>query len=434
MARILCLTSGATGVYRSFVELARRLGADGHEVTLGSLTGQQTRFAPEGLSHLELPNLELDPSTTRRVTRKQAEQLSDQVVAIVSEVGPDLVICDLELHEYFMALRVRGQPVVLLNHFFDLERHPGLPSLASRVIPGRGIAGSRGMIELSMLGRGLKLRARDLVGVLAADVAGRRRLVRQYASHIGFPHKNIQLNTWLWPLTYRNLDVLCVTSKELDFEHDPNPGFKYVGPMLAPIEQATGAGTTGSNSRLSSILERLPSGVSVAYLQVSTMFETDMAFIRKVIEGFGSQPEWCLIVGLGGRVDVAEQMDVPDNVHLFDWAPQLEVLAAADVAVIRSGIHTIHECIQAEVPMLVYSKRISDQNGNAARVQSKGLGHIGDPENDGPEDIRRSAEKLISSSETRQSLAEVSRAQERYRTDRTLQRVVAELLDRAEPI
>ncbi len=48
------------------------------------------------------------------------------------------------------------------------------------------------------------------------------------------------------------------------------------------------------------------------------------------------------------------------------------------MAIVHGGIATINECIMLGVPMIVYSGKKVDQNGNAARVEFHGLGLRGD--------------------------------------------------------
>ncbi|GAB4031897.1 nucleotide disphospho-sugar-binding domain-containing protein [Spirosoma gilvum] len=66
---------------------------------------------------------------------------------------------------------------------------------------------------------------------------------------------------------------------------------------------------------------------------------------------------------------------MPVNIHLLSTVPQLQLLTFCDLMITHGGLGTIKECLEAGVPMLVYSlnKRV-DQPGNSARVVSHQFG------------------------------------------------------------
>jgi UDP:flavonoid glycosyltransferase YjiC (YdhE family) len=66
------------------------------------------------------------------------------------------------------------------------------------------------------------------------------------------------------------------------------------------------------------------------------------------------------------------------------------------MAIVHGGIHTINECIMLKVPMLIYSGKKSDQDGNAARLIYHGLTYKTDKDLDTSEDI---CKKIIALSE-----------------------------------
>src|SRR5580692_4466296 len=56
-----------------------------------------------------------------------------------------------------------------------------------------------------------------------------------------------------------------------------------------------------------------------------------------------------------------------DNVTVFKWAPQVEVLQLSAIAIIHGGLGTVKECIYHGVPMIVLPDGY-DQPANAARI------------------------------------------------------------------
>ena len=148
-------------------------------------------------------------------------------------------------------------------------------------------------------------------------------------------------------------------------------------------------------------------------------FLTDVDFLRKVVDVFRRRHDWQLVMGLGRMASRADLGDVPDNVLVLDWAPQLEVLAHADVAITHGGTSSIHECIVNGVPVLVCppNRPDLDQTGNAARVVYHGLGLRGAFDSDTSQDIERNIERLLTDRHFTESLTEMLTVFDRYRMD-----------------
>ena len=94
-------------------------------------------------------------------------------------------------------------------------------------------------------------------------------------------------------------------------------------------------------------------------------------FYKAMIEVFRINPQWRLIVSTG-KIDV-DSSNIPENVQLFAYAPQTELLKFADLAIIHGGHSTLKECISQSVPMIVVPC-CYDQLGNAARVVRSKIG------------------------------------------------------------
>jgi len=91
-----------------------------------------------------------------------------------------------------------------------------------------------------------------------------------------------------------------------------------------------------------------------------------------IIELFKTTPEWNLVLGLGNCKDINKN-DIPDNITMYDVAPQLSIIKKADLVITHGGYGTVKECIKYSVPMLVLPCSY-DQRGNAARVHFHQIG------------------------------------------------------------
>jgi len=123
---------------------------------------------------------------------------------------------------------------------------------------------------------------------------------------------------------------------------------------------------------------RADPGRRLVYCSLGSYWAADTGLLRRIVEVFTRHPEWELVVGLGGRADPSTLGPVPDNVLVLAWAPQVEILASADAAIVHGGSAGLNECIVSGVPMLVCSTGHLDQNGVAARVGYHGIGRACD--------------------------------------------------------
>ena len=85
------------------------------------------------------------------------------------------------------------------------------------------------------------------------------------------------------------------------------------------------------------------------------------------------------------------------NIHILSIIPQLDLLKYCDLMIHHAGLNTIKECLQFQVPMLIYTpkKNSFDRIGNAARVQFKGLGIVGNIYKDNPIKIYENIKKAL---------------------------------------
>ncbi|MEM1333843.1 MAG: nucleotide disphospho-sugar-binding domain-containing protein, partial [Actinomycetota bacterium] len=94
--------------------------------------------------------------------------------------------------------------------------------------------------------------------------------------------------------------------------------------------------------------------------------------LRRIADALASTAELDAVIGLGGLVE-PEELDLPDHVVGLRWAPQSELLAEADVAVLHGGITSIGEALLAGTPMVLLSTHTNDQDGTVARAGRVGV-------------------------------------------------------------
>lgn len=432
MARLLCVTSGLSGLLYTSAELARRLAAAGHEVVYASVEPARATIEGLGLRFEALPEdrraeVRAADATRGLVTRWSERALRREALAEacgarafarrVAELAPDLLLLDAELHELRIAASATGVPVALLNTFVATWRSPGLPPPHHLVTPGVGLAGSPLGLAALWLRLDARKRQRLWRNRLRDAGADRVAVLGLLAREVGFDlARETDTRQWPMPFTYRDQPVLCLHARELEFPHEPPQHVRFLGPLL--LEERPDARITPQvRARLDALYaaRAASSGArKLVYAGFGSFFSTDTAFLGRLLEAVGQRPDWDVVLSLGGKLEVGALGPLPANVTALPWVPQLEVLRHADVAVTHGAINTLDECVANGVPTLNYCGFATDMPGTTARAAYHGLGITGDRERDDAATIRSSIERLLAEPGFRERVAAIRERFEAY--------------------
>ncbi|MFJ3791908.1 macrolide family glycosyltransferase [Kitasatospora sp. NPDC090091] len=110
----------------------------------------------------------------------------------------------------------------------------------------------------------------------------------------------------------------------------------------------------------------------VLLVSLGSAFTRQPAFYRECLKAFGDLPGWHVVLQVGKHTDLAELGDVPANVEVHRWVPQVAVLAQADAFVTHAGMGGASEGLQAGVPMIAVPQAV-DQFSNADRLVELGV-------------------------------------------------------------
>ena len=444
MAHVVILTSNMAGRVNISTELSRRLVEAGHEVTIAGTADLERRIADQGGVFVRLgrSSSERDErvgsgtASNRSIAARRAAAVealdSEGFLRTLHTLQPDLLLIDMELSMHVIAAASTRIPIARWPSMLSVWKRPGLPPLHSPIIPGQGWSGSTIGIEWAWL----KFRAGKWLAIqrnrLQRRGTDRISVLRSLSERVGFPFDQEAARfDWLVPFTFRSLPVLSFNALELEFPHKPHPNCRYVGPVLA-LDRPTPAWSAASANRLGEIFaaREADDRRSLIYCSFGAWHKgDDLDFLRRVVDAVSRHPDWDLVVGLGGRFAADALGGLPDNVHVFEWAPQLETLAHADVAIHHAGISSVNECLAAGVPMVVYPFAFLDQPGNAARVDYHGLGEVGDRESDTSEAIEGRIERLLSASGPRDVARRMQAVVDGYQRQHRALSAIEELLD-----
>ncbi|WP_329544926.1 macrolide-inactivating glycosyltransferase [Streptomyces sp. NBC_01356] len=110
----------------------------------------------------------------------------------------------------------------------------------------------------------------------------------------------------------------------------------------------------------------------VLLVSLGSSFTKQPDFYRECVKAFGDLPGWHVVLGIGKFVDPAELGEVPGNVEVHQWVPQLSVLRQADVFITHAGAGGSQEGLATGTPMVAVPQAV-DQFGNADMLQALGV-------------------------------------------------------------
>lgn len=150
-----------------------------------------------------------------------------------------------------------------------------------------------------------------------------------------------------------------------------------------------------------------PAGVEkVLLVSLGSSFTKQPDFYRECVKAFGELPGWHVVLGIGKFVDPAELGEVPGNVEVHQWVPQLSVLRQADVFITHAGAGGSQEGLATGTPMVAVPQAV-DQFGNADMLQALGVARHVPMEEATAENLRETVLALAADSGVASRLHEI---------------------------
>ncbi|MFG2511136.1 macrolide-inactivating glycosyltransferase [Streptomyces sp. NPDC048584] len=146
------------------------------------------------------------------------------------------------------------------------------------------------------------------------------------------------------------------------------------------------------------IWERPAGAEKVVLVSLGSSFTKQPAFYRECVKAFGELPGWYVVLQVGKHVAVAELGDVPGNVEVRSWVPQLAILKQADLFVTHAGAGGSQEGLATATPMIAVPQAV-DQFGNAEMLEGLGVARHVPSSEASAEALRAAALTLLNSPE-----------------------------------
>ncbi len=366
MAKILVAVSGLKGILFSSFGVLRRLEGDGHRVLLGSAKNVNEWTDANEIPFLQLPDIFLQHSLLQKIYRRILSILSepraletrikdlkvDEIADIFEAEQFDLLLCDVEMHEFVLAAHKAKIKTILLSQWFNLAENHQVPVIQSLLNPEDKTDFSTDWAELKVNKRKSE-----------KSIISRKKALLKKAKQLNFPTEYWQHHTWPPPFVYVNFPTISLTIEQLDF-YPKEDYFDYIGPTIHENRKSP----ESKEFPIKQFLSKKENGSKIILVTVSTLKTASVEFIELFSKIAKEHSDWEIILN-----STSEQLEKPENLHLFEFIPQLEILKIADLSINHGGIHTINECIHFRVPMIIISGDKHDQNGCAARCFYHGI-------------------------------------------------------------
>jgi zeaxanthin glucosyltransferase len=134
--------------------------------------------------------------------------------------------------------------------------------------------------------------------------------------------------------------------------------------------------------------------ILVAFGTLSGMAEKKMKLLwEKLFVVIASNSNWHFVVS---NIGMDVQIPALPNMSILNFVPQMDALGWVDAMITHGGLTTIKECLQAQVPMLIYPYNYNaDAPGNGVRIAQKGWGLNGNINKDSAATIVQKLSKVL---------------------------------------
>jgi zeaxanthin glucosyltransferase len=150
-------------------------------------------------------------------------------------------------------------------------------------------------------------------------------------------------------------------------------------------------------------------GAPLVYTSMGTLQNGIESVFRHILKAASELQDIQFVVAMGDKLDHASFEQIPENVLLVDFAPQLELLKRASLCITHAGLNTVLESLTNGVP-LVALPVTNDQPGVAARIRTKGVGDFLTTSELSAERLKDLIQRVLSDPEYRKNAKFIARA------------------------
>lgn len=201
----------------------------------------------------------------------------------------------------------------------------------------------------------------------------------------------VSADPWEW--LGRPERVLSLIPRAMQPQADRvGPHVRFVGPCLDPARLADRSWTPPASGR------------PVLLVSFGTAFNDQLPVYQACVSAFAD--DWHVVISLGKHVSPDALGPLPSSVEVYESVPQLAVLEAASAFITHAGMGGATEALWFGVPTVAIPQA-ADQFGNAAQLESLGVGRHLPAEAVTAESLREAVDEVSSSASVAARLAEL---------------------------
>ena len=134
------------------------------------------------------------------------------------------------------------------------------------------------------------------------------------------------------------------------------------------------------------------------YISLGTIFNKECDFYSKCIEAFKDSEDYQVVMSVGKAIDIKQYGDIPKNISIFNYVPQVQLLADVDIFITHGGLNSIQEGLLAGIPLIVIPQRY-DQLDNARRIEQLEAGIFLDKNKIDVDVLKKAVNDIVSNKE-----------------------------------
>lgn len=397
--------------YLACFPFAKTLQNHGRRIIFTGTTDQKEIIKNEGFSFSELKyinellissykvffGLLIQSLFDKTAVRKRFREWNEGVQMInktLKNNKPSKVFIDDHLWHYYPIVYKICPNIEVINTKLSTKKSVNIPPLDSSFIPESHLA-SKVTCKVLWFLHLLRLRITETKVRVALLNRGEDYFIERFAKKIGLNLDDLIDKKNCFYKGLNGVNVIILSSPLIEFKRKIlKSNERYVDVQIFRNEEYLMTDSFKAFLNTNKIMRE--NGRKSIYCSFGTLGlvnkESILEFALKLFTILKAEPQWQLVFSTGGiKFD-----NVPENVILFDRIPQLTMLRNCDIMITHGGLTSIKECLQYNVPMLVYPlNKKTDQKGNAARVYNNKLGLRGDISTDSLTDIKRKILTLL---------------------------------------
>lgn len=306
---------------------------------------------------------------------------------LISTLNPNKVFIDEHLSEYCIYLKKRTIDVSILCTKISSRRCKGVPPMNSYYAPN-GRWHSNFYCELLWSKHVFNILFKKLINIIAFLGYDDGFFLKRYGKKYGFNVSDLVDNSNYFFTGVKGVKRIIMGTSKLEISWRKQfDDETYFFSAFSRNEQ--NYITPEYHQLMHTIIEKREMNYKIIYCSFGTVSFKNLKrvniFMQKLLSGIQEGTKIILVISSG---KIHFRFPNISNVYYMNYIPQLHFLQYCDLMITHGGHNSIKECIQANIPMLVYPHiDDSDQPGNAMRVYLNGFGLRGN--------IIRDSSKLI---------------------------------------